>query len=116
MSAAAARLAGASVSSGLTGRPSELSAAIGRKRLLAPVRTGGVCSFSALVDRKRFRSCGCRLSANRGSLSPLSVRGQLSSDCGVGSADVDEYVGTSSAGDELPPRDDPRTKKPEEAT
>ncbi|XP_030450655.2 protein DETOXIFICATION 45, chloroplastic [Syzygium oleosum] len=116
MSAAAARLAGASVSSGLTGRPSELGAAIRRKRLLAPVRTGGVCSFSALVDRNRFRSCGCRLSANRGRLSLLSVRGQLSSDCGVGSVDVDECVATSSVGDELPPRDDPRTKKTEEAT
>ncbi|KAF8013189.1 hypothetical protein BT93_I1156 [Corymbia citriodora subsp. variegata] len=114
----AARLAGASVSNGLTSRRSEPSAAIGRRRrLLAPFRASGVCSFSALVDRERFYRSGCRLSsAKRGKYSPLSLRSQLSSDFGVGSTDVDEYVGSSFVGEELPPRDDPRTEKTEEAT
>ncbi|KAI3441166.1 Protein DETOXIFICATION (Multidrug and toxic compound extrusion protein), partial [Psidium guajava] len=111
-----AQLPGASVSSGPTSRQSELSAAIRRKRLLAaPARASGVCSFSAFVDRKRFYGCGCRLSANHRWSVLLSVRSQLSSDCGIGFPDVDEYVGSPSVGDELLLRDDPRTNKTEEA-
>lgn len=115
----AARLAGAAAApNGLTSRPSELNAAAmrRRRRLLAPVRASGVRSLPALVDRERFRSSGCRLSANRGRFSPLSVRCQSSSDCDVGSTDVDEYAGSSSLGDELSSRDDPCAEKTEEAT